>query len=131
MVAPRKPTVLTPKVPRASRAKPKAEAEVREWHPRPGWAYRVRICEESPFGGFERPFYTDDLFDAEIRQAEHEAAGIRSVLEHANRNGYGPPPRHVVTVAELAEEHLARQWPDGKWTISPEGQRRIYESMGL
>lgn len=131
MVTARKATVLTPKVARASRAKPKPEVERPEWSPRPGGAYRVRICEESPFGGFERPFYTDDLFDAEIRQAEHEAADIRSVLEWAQPSGYGPPPRHVVTVAELAERHLARQWPDGKWTISPEGQRLIFESMGL
>lgn len=97
----------------------------------PGRAYRVRICEESPFGGFERPFYTDDLFDAEIKQAEHEAAGIRSMLEHSNRKSYGPPPRYVVTVAELSAMRLANQWPDGRWSITPEGQRLINESMGL
>lgn len=91
----------------------------------------MRITEESPFGGFERPFYTGDLFDAEIRQAEHEAAGVRSVIEHANRYGYGGPPREVVTVEELAGLGLARQAGDSKWEISPEGQRRIFESMGL
>lgn len=131
MVAPRKPTVLTPKVPRASRAKAKAAPERAEWAPRPGLAYRVRITEESPFGGFEKPFYTGDLFDAEIRQAEHAAAGIRSIIEWANRNGYGSAPREVVTVEMLAADGLARQAGDGRWEISPAGQRRIFESMGL
>lgn len=131
MVAARKATVLTPKVPRASRAKPKAAPERAEWAPRPGMAYRVRITEESPFGGFERPFYTGDLFDAEIRQDEHKAAGIHSIIEWANRNGYGGPPREVVTVEDLAALGLARQHGDNKWEILPEGQRRIYESMGL
>jgi hypothetical protein len=133
MAAPRKPTVLTPKVPRASRAKAKPAPEDARppWAPRAGREYRVRITEESPFGGFERPLYTGDLFDAEIRHAEHEAAGVRSVIEHADRYGYGPPPREVVTVEALATLGLAREVGGSKWSISPEGQRRIFESMGL
>lgn len=133
MVTARKPSVLTPKIPRASRAKPKPEPEVREWHPRPGAAHRCRILGESPFGGFERPLYSDDLTDVEIRQAELEAAGVEAVVEHAYPGGiWAAEQRKAVTIAELAQLHLAREGAGGgRWEILPEGQRMIYESMGL
>jgi len=129
MVTSRKPTVLAQKAPPKSRAKAKPALAARpEFTPRAGEEYRVRLTSEGPFG-FEQPFYSGDEFDAELKLAEHHDAGLAAVLEISGRYGYAPRSATPVTIADLAADHLAREHPDKRWEILPEGQRRIDESL--
>lgn len=129
MVTARKATVLTQRPPRASRAKPKPEAQ--EWHPPilPGRAYRLRPTTAGPFG-MDRPTESDDLPGLRAQAVELAAMGIESVLEHHNGITYAPLPEfEPVMVADLARIGLAherqRQGGGTVWEIEPEGFEAI------
>ncbi len=129
MVTARKATVLTQKPPRATRPKPKPQAE--EWHPPilPGRAYRLRPTTAGPFG-MDRPTESDDLEGLRTMQGELSQMGVESELEQHTGETYGPLPAfEPVTVAELARVGLAherqRQGSGTVWEIEPEGYEAI------
>lgn len=131
-MAGRKRTVISPELPPRASKKPAARPREHDWTPPAGRALRIRPTAESPFGGFAPMRYTDDEAEVVRWREEDEANGIPSVIEAAQPGVYIPwPIREPVLVADLAAEGLATQGTDGAWRISPEGQRRIYEAMGL
>lgn len=135
MVVSRKPTVLTPSLPRASRAKAADEIQAPEWHPRPGQSFRVRASGWPS----ETLLLTDDELDAKMLADE-----LGAIFEVGTRYGFTAEMRSdVVTVAQLVkvgkgrEIVSTRRMPDGssksetRYQISVEGQRETIESMGL
>lgn len=136
-------SVISPPLPPRA-TKPKAEPATREWNPKPGTAYRVRITDEQPFGGFATAHYSDDLFELELEHAGNLEAGLGSIIEEAMRGGYHPlPVAPPVFVRDLAQRGLARETtatvrkPDGttreetRWQIAPQGYEEIRAAMGL
>ena len=91
MATARPRTVLTPKP--EPKAKPEAPDPRGPWKgPRPGERYRCRPTAENPWGGFDRPFYSDDLDAVQERAAANRANGTRCYVEEAFRYGYYPMP---------------------------------------
>lgn len=125
----RKRTVLTPPPPpRARRAKP--DLELKEVRALPGRRYRLRYTELNPFGEFDPPAYSDNLSYLGQLATEARTVGIECIIEELGRGLYTPLREgKPLTVADLAGLGLARQQTDGRWEISPEGYRRLYEDQ--
>jgi hypothetical protein len=109
------------------------------WRAPEGRAYRAH-----PHRPGVEPLYTDDRGEAEIMVEMWRAEGLPAEVErYVEGCGYSRASSEPVTVRQLAREGLARETsvtikrPDGtsysqtRWVISPEGQRRINEGMGL
>lgn len=127
MVTQRKPTVLTPKVPRATKPKP-VKAESPEWASRPGQpVWRVRFTADA--NPQTASTYFHDRDDAE--QAQVAKPG--TVLETIGASGlWGRLARDVPTVQDLAADGMAREVMVGnatRWEISPLGQEVITDAM--
>jgi len=91
--------------------------------------YRSRPTLPGPFGDEEPPF-EGTLREVVARHAVDVEGGMEPVLEYRIHGTPWMPWRRPVLVAELVQLGLARQVERG-WSISPEGQRRIYEAMGV
>lgn len=92
-------------------------------------AYRSRPTMAGPFGDDEPPF-EGTLGEVVARHAVDTQAGMEPVLEYRIHGSPWMPWRRPVFVAELDHLGLARMGERG-WIIEPEGQRRIYEAMGV
>jgi hypothetical protein len=125
---PRK-TAATPATAPAERASRKpAPPAITPYAERPGIKYRCRPIDPKA----SATVYTDDLEEAKGVLSDLAFDSIPAVVEIKMGPAYGILAAAApVTVEELAAAGQARQTPDKRWAISPEGQRRIYESMGL
>ena len=110
-----------------SKLPPKPKAEKVEDDPR---SYRSRATLPGPFGDEEPPFL-GTLQEVQERAAVDAEAGMAPVIEYRLPGMPWVPWRQPVLVQDLARRGLARQGESGKWEISPEGQRLIYEAMGV
>lgn len=91
--------------------------------------YRSRPTLPGPFGDDEPPFYGTRQ-EVQERAAVDAEAGMSPVVEYRLPGTPWMPYRQAVTVEELSRLGLARQI-ESRWQIHPEGQRRIYEAMGV
>lgn len=92
--------------------------------------YRSRPTMPGPFGDDEPPF-VGTLAEVVARHAADTEGGMEPVLEYRTHGMPWVPYRKPVLVADLALLGLAHQRDGTKWTIDPEGQRMIYEAMGV
>jgi hypothetical protein len=112
-------SVLSEKVPRATKPKPAPVVAVQRWRSRP--------TLPGPFGDDEQPFEGDE---AAVR-ARHEAdtlAGMAPVLEVHSAADW-TRHRDVPTMRELAHQGLAHEVASNIFKATPAGQARIYEAM--
>lgn len=103
---------------------PKVEAEKPDHR-----AYRSRPILPGPFGDEEPPF-EGTLAEVVARHAVDTEAGMEPVLEYRVHGCPWMPYREPLTVEEVAQLGHARRGERG-WIIDPEGQRMIYEAMGV
>lgn len=131
MVVHRKPTVLTPKPERASRAKPKVIHED-EMIVRPGGAmWRSRPTLADPFTDELPKAFEGTEEEVRARHASDTAAGLAPLVEVRTLASWGAEPREVITVLDLAKMGHAHEVHDkpGVYRITPEGERILRESM--
>lgn len=114
---------------RLSKLPPKVKAAKVEPDQTGGNIYRSRPTLPGPFGD-EEPPYEGELHQVIARHAVDTEGGMAPVIEYRLHGCPWRQWRKPVTVEELAREGLARQGERG-WIIEPEGQRRIYEAMGV
>lgn len=116
----------------ATKPKPTPEVVAEPYRARLGEGWRVRpISGEGPHKWPRPAHYTDDRDEAEQVASEWEWEGVPCIVEVAVEYGYrawSPPP---LTVAQLGAEGLAQQRPGNVWIVSPEGQRRLLQSMAV
>lgn len=92
-------------------------------------SYRSRPTLPGPFGDEEPPFYGTRQ-EVQERAAVDAEAGMSPVVEYRLPGTSWMTYRQPVTVEDLAHLGLARQGERG-WIISAEGQRMIYDAMGV
>lgn len=114
-------------------ADPRKAPKVKAPKPEPvktgGNVYRSRPTLPGPFGDDEPPFY-GELHEVLARHAVDVEGGMAPVLEYRFHGCPWVPWRVPVMVEDLSRDGLAHQGERG-WEIDPEGQRRIYEAMGV
>lgn len=127
----RKRTILSPVIPRATRAKAPTAAELakgaEEWRSRP--------TLPGPFGDDEAPYCSASEAEVRARAEVDTAGGMAPIVERRTKGVGWQPARKVPTVAELAELGHARALERNAsgagtvWEIKPEGYRLLHESM--
>ena len=116
-----------PRAKTLSKLPPAPKAEKVEPDPR---SYRSRPTLPGPFGDDEPPFYGTRA-EVEARALVDTEAGMAPVIEYRLPGTPWMEWRKPVLVADLARLGLARQTEGSKWQISHEGQRMIYEALGV
>lgn len=121
----------------------KAKAVKVEALPTDGYAYRSRPTTPGPFGDAEPPFL-GPLAAVLERHAVDAELGMEPVLEYRVKGAPWMQYRPPVTMEHLKRLGLAREnsytyvlpatgesKTETRWNIDPEGQRMIYDAMGV
>lgn len=126
---PRPRSAISPELP--SRAKPKVEKVRDVWTPPEGAPlWRTRPTRPDPFGDPVRAVEGDED-EVQEQHRQFTQQGLEPILEARTEASWGPIPRPILTVLQLAKMGHAREVPDkpGVYRISDEGCRLLKESM--